>query len=128
MEMLRSRWLGRVSYAEALALCLRGRSRFPDDAELLLLEGTLRAETGDLLGAQFALVRLLGMAGGGTYRAYCQLAVVCHGLGQHREAERLFRRAVVANPDWLPAWRGLAELYREQGREEDLAEIERLGG
>ena len=127
---------------EALALCLRGTSSFPDDAELLLLEGTLRAETGDLLGAQSALVRLLGLptassftaqrTGLRTYRARHQLAVVCRALGRPREAERLWKQAVSENADWLPAWRGLVELYREEGRKDDLdgalAEIARRGG
>ena len=84
--------------AEALALCLRGTSSFPDDGELLLLEGTLRTETGDLIGAGAALVRLLGTTppligservGLRTYRAHHQFAVVCRRLGQ---SEGLFPR------------------------------------
>jgi tetratricopeptide (TPR) repeat protein len=44
---------------EALAICLEGRSRFPDDLELLLGEGLVRRDLGDVRGAEACLLQLL---------------------------------------------------------------------
>jgi hypothetical protein len=44
---------------EALTVCLEGRERYPDDPELLLAEGLVRRDLGDLGGAETCLRRLL---------------------------------------------------------------------
>jgi tetratricopeptide (TPR) repeat protein len=44
---------------EALAACLEGRAQFVDDPELLLAEGLVRRDLGDLRGALACLMRLL---------------------------------------------------------------------
>jgi pentatricopeptide repeat protein len=49
--------LGR--FAEALTICREGRSRFPDNNELLLAEGVILRDLGDLAGAEDRLRRLL---------------------------------------------------------------------
>jgi hypothetical protein len=43
----------------ALAVCLEGRGRFPDDLELLLGEGLVRRDLGDGRGAEACLLHLL---------------------------------------------------------------------
>jgi tetratricopeptide (TPR) repeat protein len=126
--------------AEALAVCARGQGVCPDDAELLLLEGILRAETSDLHGAKAALLRLLGTEAGPhfasvadglrTFRGRHQLALVCHRLGEHQEAEALWRQALRDNPAFLPGRAGLAQLLLDLGRwgelEHGLEEMESL--
>jgi pentatricopeptide repeat protein len=49
--------LGR--FAEALTFCREGRTRFPDNPELLLAEGVILRDLGDLAGAEERLRRLL---------------------------------------------------------------------
>ncbi len=46
---------------EALAACVEGRLHYPDDAELLFLEGNARRDRGDLAGAAAVLERLLAL-------------------------------------------------------------------
>jgi tetratricopeptide (TPR) repeat protein len=46
-------------HQEALARCLEGRARFPLESELLLAEGLVRRDLGDLVGARASLLRLL---------------------------------------------------------------------
>ena len=43
----------------ALAVCLEGRSRYPDNLELLLAEGLVRRDLGDTPGAAACLLELL---------------------------------------------------------------------
>ncbi len=38
-------------------------------------------------------------------------------LGRHKEAERRYRRAVAARPDFAAAWINLGNLLREQGQD-----------
>jgi len=45
---------------EALAVCQQGRRVYPDDPELLFVEGILRKDDGDLAGAVAALESLNG--------------------------------------------------------------------
>jgi tetratricopeptide (TPR) repeat protein len=126
--------------AEALRICLRGLEVCPDDAELLFLEGVLRAESGDLHGAHAALVRLLNtrpgqhftsvVAGLRGHRGLHQLALVCARLGQAQEAERLWRQALQEAPRSVPALAEFANLLLNQGRRPEaeglLARLEAL--
>jgi GT2 family glycosyltransferase/Flp pilus assembly protein TadD len=115
---------------EALGCCARGQAVCPDDPELLLLEGMIRTEAGDLHGAKAALVRLISTETGPhfasvadglrTYRGRHQLAVACRGLGEHAEAEGLWRQALAESPGFLPARAGLAHLLLDQRRWDEL--------
>jgi tetratricopeptide (TPR) repeat protein len=142
-------WLGQRS--AALAVCQAGLVRFPDDAELLLLEGMLLAEHGDLIGAEARFVRLLSNPGN---RADTQTATTAHcasvstGLhgfttrqhlaalyrrqGRLGEAETQWRAALAEQPDFIPAWLGLGELCLTQQRwpelEQILQQVRRLPG
>jgi tetratricopeptide (TPR) repeat protein len=127
---------------EALRACAEGLAACPDDAELLLLEGVVRTDQGDLHGARAALVRLLNGSAGPHFasvadglrghKARHQLAVVSYRLGEHDEAEALWRAALREAPGLLPAWLGLAALYLTQQHWGDLegalAQLEGLPG
>jgi tetratricopeptide (TPR) repeat protein len=119
--------------AEALAACRTGREYYPDDTELLFQEGVVRRELGDLLGAETCLLRLPGTlegahfasvdAGLRGYKARHNLAVIYHEQGRLAEAEAQWRAALVEQPEFIPAWLGLGELYLVQGRWSDLEEV-----
>jgi tetratricopeptide (TPR) repeat protein len=117
----------------ALQAIQRGLRDCPGDAELLLLEGILRTEVGDLSGAQSALLRLVGespeaghfasvAAGLRGERAYHQLGQVSVQQGNPREAEAWYRRAVECNPQWRPSWSALAQLWAQAGQWQQLDE------
>ncbi len=116
---------------QALQTCLKGLCVCPDDAELLFLEGVLRTRQNDLAGARAALVRLVNgsdqtqfasvVEGLRERRGRHELASVCVRLGEHAEAETLWRAILHQRPDFGPAWQGLAELFLSQRRWDDLA-------
>jgi glycosyltransferase involved in cell wall biosynthesis/Tfp pilus assembly protein PilF len=115
---------------EALSACRAGRCLFPHDAELLFWEGVLLRQLGDLDGAAASFRQVLAVpagqhltsidAGLQGYRTRQQLAELCRQRGQLADAEMHWRAAAAEAPDFPPAWRGLAELYLEQGRWDDL--------
>jgi tetratricopeptide (TPR) repeat protein len=136
------RRLGRP--AEALAACRLGRVHYPDDEELLLLQGSLHAEQGDAAGAEACWRRLpdgagpgaapagagLPPLGDGAFRSvpeglrgrlarHC-LAGLCRAQGRDAEAEAHWRAALDDDPSFLPAVVGLAELFLARGRWDDL--------
>jgi tetratricopeptide (TPR) repeat protein len=118
---------------EALAICHRGLEVCPGDTELLFVEGVLRRERGDLVGAEACLLQVLEAppaahfasvdAGLRGYKARHNLAVVYHQQGRPQEAEQQWRAAVAERPDFLPSWLGLAESCLRQQRWQDLAEV-----
>jgi tetratricopeptide (TPR) repeat protein len=128
--------------AAALDVCQSGRVRFPDDAELLLLEGMLLAEQDDLIGAEARFLRLLPESGNGTgtltaapvyhtsvsaglhgYTTRKHLAALYRRQGRLHEAEVQWRAALAEQPDFVPAWVGLGELCLDQGRWDELEQI-----
>jgi tetratricopeptide (TPR) repeat protein len=118
--------------ALALAACQEGRKHYPDDIELLFLEGLAWRELGELDRAEACLVRLLGTpsgehfasvdAGLRGYKARHNLAMVYREQGKPADAEDQWRAAVREQPDFVPAWLGLGETFLEQGRWTDLAQ------
>ncbi len=112
--------------AEAIKACLAGRQFFPDDAELLFQEALARNEDGDHPGAEKCLLRLIeGQdqalfasvdVGLRSYKARHNLAVVYQSQGRLAEAEAQWLEALAAEPDYLPASLGLAEMFLVQGR------------
>jgi glycosyltransferase involved in cell wall biosynthesis/Tfp pilus assembly protein PilF len=134
------RQLGRKD--EALAVCRAGRELFADDLELPFQEGLALRELGRTReavaawevclrprqAAYFASLNT-GLAGHLTRH---NLATAYLELDQPEDAERHWRAALVDRPDYEPAWRGLAQLYLDQQRWEDVealaAEVERGPG
>jgi tetratricopeptide (TPR) repeat protein len=122
---------------EALAACAGGLGHYPDDAELLFLDATLREEAGDLAGAGSSLTRLLTSrpeahfasvaAGLRGYKARCKLAEVLLRQGQAAEAEAQWRLALCEEPRSAAGWLGLGQLLLGQRRvDEALAAAGRL--
>jgi tetratricopeptide (TPR) repeat protein len=118
---------------DALASVLAGREHYPDDPELLLLEGQLRYEARDLHAAVAVLLRLIGGSEGAHFasvvpglrgfRARHLLGVVYRDLGKAAEAESVLRLAVNEAPGFLPAGTALAELLASQGRREEADDV-----
>jgi len=118
---------------EALQACREGLQRFPDDAELLLEEGLMLRDRGDLAGAELSWSRLfeprqgkyfsseeVGLRG---FRTRQLLAEIFARQERWAEAEVQWRAALEERPDFEPAWQGLAELYLRLGRWADLEEL-----
>jgi glycosyltransferase involved in cell wall biosynthesis/tetratricopeptide (TPR) repeat protein len=124
---------------EALAACRAGRSYFPEDAELLFVEGMVRRGHGDREGARACLERLLanpedshfasvdpGIRG---YKSRVQLAGIYKEEGRWAEAEKQWRAALAEQPGLVQVWLELGDLLVAQGRWPELDEvIERLEG
>jgi GT2 family glycosyltransferase/Flp pilus assembly protein TadD len=114
----------------ALAACVEGRQNYPDDTELLFVEGVLRREQGDLDGAIICLERLFTSspgphfgsvdAGLRGYKGRHNLAVAYHQQQRPAEAEAQWRQAVAERPEFVPAWLGLADLFLVQLRWSDF--------
>ena len=109
--------LGRAD--DARAVCREGRSRCPDDAELLFLDATLRQEGGDPHGARRSLEALLQLPAEPCLHrpdpahrnrvAQHRLAEILAAHGQHAEAQSHWRRIIDEHPDFSRAWLGLAD-------------------
>jgi tetratricopeptide (TPR) repeat protein len=122
------RQLGRLP--EALAACRAGRGHYPDDAELLFMEGLTLREQGDRAGAEAAWLRLASGheeahfasvdAGLRGSKVRHNLAVHYQEQGRRAEAEAQWRAVLADQPDCLPAWLGLAEIYLAERRYSDL--------
>ncbi len=121
--------------AQALALCEAGRVHHPDNAELAFLEAGPLKQQGDLVGAERAWQRLVdrdhtpaetavgfssAVEGLGKRHARHELAVLCQEQGRAEEARRHWRAILADAPAFLPAWRGLGELYLTHQRWNEL--------
>ena len=115
---------------QALACCREGQRHYPDDVELLFLEGLTRRARGDLDGAAAALRRLLEVKPGphfasvdvglGGHKARHNLAVVYQQQGKSADAEAQWRLVTTERPDFALAWLGLGDLHLSQGRWGDV--------
>jgi tetratricopeptide (TPR) repeat protein len=123
-----ARSLGRAD--DALARCRAGLKAFPDDVELLLEEGQMLRDRGDLFGAEQSWLRLLDArrgqyfasedAGLRGFRTRQLVAEIYRNQGRSLEAEIQWRAALVDEPAFEPAWQGLSELYLQHKRWSDL--------
>src|SRR5262249_32807071 len=108
-------------HREALDTCRAGLEHTPGDDELRFLEALIFRELGDPAAAEAALSQLLGspqatgLANGDDslrgYKARHNLAVIYEETGRAADAEVQWRSAVAENPQFLPGWLRLGELY-----------------
>jgi GT2 family glycosyltransferase/Tfp pilus assembly protein PilF len=121
----------------ALAVCRKGLSYYPDDAQLLFQQGLLLRDQGDRAGAEASFVQLLSSHEGPHFASAAEglrghltrhnLATLYHEQGRAAEAEAQWKAAVEESPDCLPAWLGLAEVFLRGGRWASLEEaLERI--
>jgi tetratricopeptide (TPR) repeat protein len=121
---------------EAVEVIARGLRRYPDDPELLFLDGTLRYLTSDLPGAERQLLRLVqgnpapyvAVAVDPAWRGYkgrYNLGIVYRDQGRPGEAEAQLRAVVQEQPGYLDAWIALTDLWVAAGR---MDEVERTLG
>src|SRR5438132_3734526 len=107
--------------AKAFTTLQTGLSRFPDDPELLFVNGVLLAEAGNYAEAEANLKHLQTSSevasfanvhpGIRTYLARHYLAGVYRAQHRPGEAEAAWSTALAQSPSYMPALRGLAELY-----------------
>jgi glycosyltransferase involved in cell wall biosynthesis/predicted Zn-dependent protease len=117
-------------HREALDACRAGLRNAPGDDELRFLEALVMRELGDPVGAEAALLQLLGSSRGAGYtngddslrgyKAHHNLAVIYEETGRAAEAEAQWRAAVADNAQFLPGWIRLGELYLKEKRWSDL--------
>jgi tetratricopeptide (TPR) repeat protein len=118
---------------EALACCAEGRGHYPDDAELLFVEASLREGQGDIEKAIACLRRLRRPEGGAHFgsvadglrghKAANNLAALLLRKGEAREAEQLWREALEERPDFTPSLLGLGNLLVSQARWAELEDV-----
>jgi tetratricopeptide (TPR) repeat protein len=121
------RQLGRQE--EALTTCRQGRRHYPQDVELRFHESVVLKALGDTAGSEGCLLDLLYAQEGEHFasvnpalRAIARhnLAVLCREQGRDGEAESHWQAAVADQPEYVPCWVGLGELYLAQQRWPDL--------
>jgi glycosyltransferase involved in cell wall biosynthesis/Tfp pilus assembly protein PilF len=119
---------------EALETARAGRTRFPDNAEMLFREGLILCEMGEFAAAEPCLRRLLELPppprpigtedpGVRGHVARHNLALLCLHQKRFAEAEANWLAAVNDRPDFAPAWFGLGDLWAGMGR---LDEFEKM--
>ncbi len=111
---------------QALQTCRKGRSLFPDDAELRFREGVLLHELGRMDEARTAYLDVLRNSEGRHltsvdraltgFKAHQNLAVIASDVGNLADAEHEWHEVVRAAPRYRPGWRGLGEVLVRQGR------------
>jgi tetratricopeptide (TPR) repeat protein len=116
--------------AQALEVCRRGRVYYPADAELQFVEGEVLCDQGDLAGAESCFLRLVAGGEGGHFASVAaglrgvtgraRLAGVYQEQGRADDAEAQWRAVLARQPDFLPAWQGLADLYLAHSRWTEL--------
>jgi tetratricopeptide (TPR) repeat protein len=121
------RQLGRLE--EALTTCREGRRHYPQDVELRFHESVVLKALGDTAGSEGCLLDLLYAQEGEHFasvnpalRAIARhnLAVLCREQGRDGEAESHWQGAVAGQPEYVPCWIGLGELYLAQQRWAEL--------
>lgn len=127
--MLAGCGMGRRDLAAARDWMEKGLALFPRDPELLFRAGILYRDLGDLAAAERAYVTLLTEREVGHldsldvtmvgFKAHHNLALIYRDRGRLAEAEQAWRAALAHQPDFVPSWLGLGELYLAQGRAVD---------
>ena len=140
--MLAGSYLERRELETAKERLEQGLRLYPQDPELNFRGGILYRELGNLAAAELCYKVVLGGRETGHidsldvsmtgYKAHHNLGLLYQEMGRLGEAEAEWRRAVTENPNFLPSWQGLAQLYGQTRRFEDAraveARIAELGG
>jgi tetratricopeptide (TPR) repeat protein len=114
---------------EALNVVASARNHRPDDAELLLLQGTLLRECSDAAAAEGCLLPLLEAdptdpaAQLRSRVARHNLALAYRDLGRLAEAAAHWRALLTEDPGFTVAYRCLAETYLALGRCDDVTPL-----
>jgi tetratricopeptide (TPR) repeat protein len=117
---------------EALTTCREGRRHYPQDVELRFHESVVLKALGDAAGSEGCLLDLLYAQEGEHFAsvnpalrsiARHNLAVLCREQGRDGEAESHWQAAVADQPEYLPCWVGLGELYLGQKRWAELEPV-----
>jgi tetratricopeptide (TPR) repeat protein len=110
--------------AEAFAVCQTGRRHFPDNPDLLFLEGAARQAAGDAAGGEVCFKRLLESPGEVRalsidpdmyFKARQRLALDYLRQGRVDDAELQWRAMLADVPDSTQAWLGLVDVYLARG-------------
>lgn len=118
---------------EAAAAVIEGLSHYPQDAELLFMDGVLRREQGDVAGAESSWLKLLSDPEGSHFasidaglrgpKARHNLAILYYESNRLAEAEAQWRAALSADPSFVGGWLGLGELYLRRKRWADVSSV-----
>jgi glycosyltransferase involved in cell wall biosynthesis len=121
-----------------MTMVLAGLVRYPDQADLLFLAGSLLHEAGDYLAAEKYFLQLMAAPQGKyfalgddigitTYRAKHQLARLYRDMKRNMEAEALWRESLAEEPNFPQGWLGLGQVLIDQNRWPEVDQvIERL--
>ena len=113
-------------WSAAAAACEKGRQLFPQDPELLFREGMLHYRCGQLRAAEKSYLGALSANEDRCFssidpairgcKAHHNLGIIYCELNEPENAERHWRLAIDAAPEFSDAWRGLSELFVNQRR------------
>jgi GT2 family glycosyltransferase/tetratricopeptide (TPR) repeat protein/2-polyprenyl-3-methyl-5-hydroxy-6-metoxy-1,4-benzoquinol methylase len=132
--LLASAHRAREEQSEAVEVCLRGRSTYPDDPELLFNQALAYQALEKPEQAVAAWRELLSLPrnqqylasvdkGIGSYKAWHNLGIVYDDIGQLAEARSCWERAVAESPAFLPSWMVLLDSLAGEG---NAGEVRRL--
>lgn len=107
--------------SQAIEVCQQGQRIYPQDAELLYIEGMIHREQGERAAAIITLEKILAAKdsqqfasvdeGLRSYKTHYHLATLHQELGDFEKATWHWNEALKAKSDFLPAWQGLAEHF-----------------
>jgi tetratricopeptide (TPR) repeat protein len=116
--------------AEAVAVCGEGRQHFPDEPDLLRIQGVTLQELNRPAEAEACLRRYLEVqsgrpdldagAGERVAQAHDHLARIYGGQGRFADAEAQWLALLAEAPSWTAAWWELGRLYLAQERWPEL--------
>jgi len=118
---------------DAVETCRTGRRYYPDDEEILFVEGSLCQELGDDAGAEACYQRLLAgretehfasvVSGLRGYKTRHNLALLYLKQGRLPEAEAQWRATLAEKPDLVSAWVALGDVYLAGRRWPQVEEV-----
>jgi tetratricopeptide (TPR) repeat protein len=117
--------------------CRKGRSVFPDDAELLFRDGILYQQTGEFDKAEKAYAAVLNTTDERYFasmdhaikgfKARHNLATVLTSMGRFEDAEFEWRKVTEEVPHYVPGWLGLTDaLVRQAKKDGIINEVNRI--
>jgi Flp pilus assembly protein TadD len=118
---------------EALRACAQGAALYPRDTEILFVAALARHDLGDLSGAIACMERVLDSREGDHFRSIAvgldsfkarhKLGTYYKEAGRSADAERQWRVALEEHPAFTPSRLLLGDLFRAQGRWQELTEV-----